>query len=281
VQKRHFGPLARMVPVVGIGTWNMERAPKSKVVSAIRRAIDLGMAHVDTAELYGNGEVEQLVGDAIVGRRAEVFLTSKVVPSHATYAGTILACERTLSRLRTDHLDLYLLHWPESLPVEETFRAFEALEREGKIRAWGVSNFDVPDLERAIEVVGPGKIACNQLLYHLGERDIEHVMIPFCERNQIALVGYSPYGSGDFVKPGNWRYDVLDTIAKKHQTTPRAVALRFLVRRPSLFTIPKAVEIAHVVENAEAGDLVLAEDEVREIMRAFPAGDPKSKMPFV
>jgi diketogulonate reductase-like aldo/keto reductase len=281
VQKRHFGPLSRLVPVIGIGTWNMDQAPRESAVLAIRRAIELGMTHIDTAELYGNGVVEEIVGDAIVGHRDDVFLASKVVPSHATYAGTILACERSLQRLRTDHLDLYLLHWPETIPLADTFRAFETLEKEGKIRAWGVSNFDVVDIERALELVGPGKIACNQVLYHLGERDVEHVLIPFCERHQIAVTGYSPFGSGDFIRMGSWRYDVLVNIAKARKTTPRAVALRFLVRRASLFTIPKAVGIAHVEENAEAGDLVLSEDEVREIMRAFPAGDPKSRLPFL
>jgi diketogulonate reductase-like aldo/keto reductase len=281
MQKRHFGPLPDLVPVIGIGTWNMEQVPRDRAVSAIRKAIDIGMTHIDTAELYGRGAVEELVGEAIVGRRAEVFLTSKLMPSHGTYAGTILACEKTLSRLRTDHLDLYLLHWPESMPLEDTWRAMETLRNEGKIRAWGVSNFDVVDLERAIEMVGEGKIACNQVLYNLLERDVEHVLLPFCERKKIAVTGYSPFGTGDFSRMGGWRLDVLTRIGSAHGTTARAVALRFLVRRPSLFTIPKSTDLTHLEENAEAGDLVLSDDELHEIMHAFPCGEPKSKMPFV
>ncbi len=280
MQKRHFGPLHDLVPVIGIGTWNMEQAPRARAVASIHKAIDLGMTHVDTAELYGRGVVEEIVGEAIVGHRGQVFLTSKLLPSHGTYAGTILACERSLGRLRTDHLDLYLLHWPESMPLEDTFKAMETLQTEGKIRAWGVSNFDVVDLERAIEMVGPGKIVCNQVLYNLLERDIEHVLLPFCERNRIAVVGYSPFGTGDFGQAGSWRLDVLAKIGKAHGTSARAVALRFLVRRPSLFTIPKSLDDAHLAENAEAGDLVLSDAELHEIMRTFPAGEPKSKMPF-
>ncbi len=258
----------------------MEQAPRHRAVSAIRKALELGMTHVDTAELYGRGVVEEIVGEAIVGRRGQVFLTSKLLPSHGTYAGTILSCERTLGRLRTDHLDLYLLHWPESMPLDDTWKAMETLQKEGKVRAWGVSNFDVVDLERALEEVGPGKIACNQVLYNLLERDIEHVLLPFCERHNIAVVGYSPFGTGDFTHVGSWRLDVLTRIGKAHGTSARAVALRFLVRRPSLFTIPKSLDEAHLAENAEAGDLVLSDDELHEIMRTFPAGEPKSKMPF-
>ena len=281
MQKRHFGSLPALVPVIGIGTWNMEQVPRDLAIAAIRKAIDLGMSHVDTAELYGRGVFEELVGEAIVGRRGQVFLTAKLLPSHGTYAGTILACERSLGRLRTDHLDLYLLHWPESMPLEDTWRAMETLKQEGKIRAWGVSNFDVVDLERAIELLGPGKIVCNQVLYNLIERDIEHVLLPFCERNHIAVTGYSPFGTGDFARMGGWRHDVLARIGKAHGTTARAVALRFLVRRPSLFTIPKSTDVLHLAENAEAGDLVLSDDEIHEIMHAFPTGEPKSKMPFV
>ena len=214
MQKRHFGPLEALVPVVGQGTWQMERDDPREVVRALRRGIELGMTHVDTAELYGAGVVEELVGDAIAGVRDRVFLASKVRPEHATYAGTILACERSLQRLRTDHLDLYLLHWRGALPLEDTLRAMTTLRDEGKIRAFGVSNFDVADLEAALELVGERQIACNQVLYHLGERDIEHVLLPFCERHHIAVVGYSPFGSGQFAEAGSWRRSVLERVGR-------------------------------------------------------------------
>lgn len=281
MQKRHFGPLEALVPVVGQGTWQMERDDSRDVVRALRRGIELGMTHVDTAELYGAGVVEELVGDAIAGVRDQVFLASKVRPEHATYAGTILACERSLQRLRTDHLDLYLLHWRGALPLEDTLRAMTTLRDEGKIRAFGVSNFDVADLEAAIELVGERQIVCNQVLYHLGERDIEHVLLPFCERHHIAVVGYSPFGSGQFAETGSWRRSVLERVGRAHQATAHAVALRFLVRRPALFAIPKASSLAHVESNADAGDLVLSEAEVAEIAAAFPVGEPRSRLPFM
>jgi len=195
MRSRRFGPLTVDVPVIGIGTWKMERDDAAGAVGALRRAIELGMSHVDTAEMYGNGIVEMIVREAIAGVRDKVFLVSKVLPSNATHEGTIHACEDSLARLKTDYLDLYLLHWRGDTPLTETFGAFEALREQGKIRAWGVSNFDSDDLTEAIVAAGSGKIACNQVLYHLGDRTIEHEVIPFCERNDIAVVGYSPFGS--------------------------------------------------------------------------------------
>ena len=187
-QARTFGALATPVPVIGIGTWNMERDPRPAVVAAIRRALDLGATHVDTAELYGRGKVEHMVGEAIAGRRDEVFLVSKVLPGNATRAGVPKACEASLRRLGTDHLDSYLLHWWEGeLPLEDTFAAFQRLVEQGKIRSWGVSNFDVDELEHALSIVGPGLIACNQVLYHLGQRAIERAVLPFCEANGITV----------------------------------------------------------------------------------------------
>lgn len=281
MQKRHFGPLETLVPVVGQGTWQMEKDDPTAAVRALRRGIDLGMTHVDTAELYGAGLVEELVGRAIEGVRDRVFLASKVQPEHATYAGTVLACERSLERLGTDHLDLYLLHWRGALPLEDTLRAMTTLRDEGKIRAFGVSNFDVADLEQALEIVGEGQIACNQVLYHLGERDVEHVLLPFCERHRIAVVGYSPFGSGDFPELGSWERAVLEKVARAHGATAHAVALRFLVRRPALFAIPKAASLAHVDANADAGDLVLSDAEVAEIGAAFGLAEPRSRLPFM
>lgn len=281
METRRFGPLARRVPIVGLGTWQIESGDRDEAVRAIRRAIDLGMTHVDTAEIYGKGDVEDLVGEAIAGYRSEVFLASKIHPDHATYAGTLLACEKSLRRLRTDRLDLYLLHWRGTQPLEETFRAFEALKQEGKILAWGLSNFDVADVEDAVQIAGEGVIACNQILYNLTERDAEHVLFPVCERHHIALVAYSPLGTGAFPAPGSWKGDVLGGIAQAHAATPRAVALAYLARRPSTFVIPKTSKIEHVVDLARAGTIRLTTDEIERIDATFPLGPPKSKMPYV
>jgi diketogulonate reductase-like aldo/keto reductase len=281
VDLRRFGPLERRVPVIGLGTWHMEGNDRESAIVAIRRAIELGLVHIDTAEIYGRGAVEEIVGEAIAGYRAGVFLASKIHPEHATYAGTLLACEKSLRRLRTDHLDLFMLHWRGTQPLEETIRAFEELKKEGKIRAWGLSNFDVADIEAAIEIAGEGVIACNQVLYNLAERDAEHVLQPVCERHGIAFVGYSPLGSGQFPSAGSWRGDVLAGIATPHGVSSRAVALAFLARRPSAFVIPKSARADHVAELALAGDLVLSRSDLDTIEAAFPLGPPKSKMPYV
>jgi diketogulonate reductase-like aldo/keto reductase len=266
MHKRKFGPVASEVPVIGIGTWKMEHDDATAAISAIRRAIDLGITHVDTAEMYGDGQVETMVGEAIAGRREELFLASKVLPRNATYEGTISACEASLRRLRTDRLDLYLLHWREQLPLGETFRAFEDLRAQGKIRAWGVSNFDDADLADALGEVGSGKIACNQVLYHLLDRTIEHSVIPWCENHGVAVVAYSPFGSGNFP-----RSKALDDIAKRLGATARQVALTFLTRRPSVFAIPKSANPAHVNELAGADRLELDAATIAAIDAAFPA----------
>lgn len=281
MELRRFGPLDVDVPVVGLGTWRMERDDREEAILSIRRAIDLGMSHIDTAEIYGDGSVEEIVGEALAGYRAEVFLASKVAPNHATYAGTLLACEKSLRRLRTDRIDLYLLHWRGRQPLAETFRAFEQLKKDGKIRAWGVSNFDVSDLEQSIEIVGDGAIACNQVLYNLDERDAEHFLHVFCERHRIALVAYSPLGAGQFPRAGTKKRDVLAAIARAHEVTAHAVALAFLQRRPSTFVIPKTGRRDHVDALAKAGDLKLTTDEIERIEKAFPLAPPKSQLPFL
>jgi diketogulonate reductase-like aldo/keto reductase len=280
VQTRRFGPLDVEVPVLGLGTWQMELGDRDETLRAIERAIDLGMTHIDTASMYGDGAVEELLADALVGHRADVFLASKVHPDQATYAGTLLACEKSLRRLRTDHLDLYMLHWRGRQPLEPSVRALEALVKEGKIRAWGVSNFDVADLEETLEIAGEGAIACNQVLYNLDERDVEHVLQLFCERHRIALVAYSPLGAGLFPSQGSFGFDVLRAVASAHGVTPRAAALAFLLRRASTFAIAKSGRADHVEELAKAGDLVLDAREVHAIEQAFPLDAPKSKLPF-
>ncbi|HZS35371.1 MAG TPA: aldo/keto reductase [Polyangia bacterium] len=257
------------IPVIGQGTWHLESDDRRRAIAALRRGLDLGMTHVDTAEMYGSGGVEELVGEAIAGRRDEVYLASKVLPRNASRAGTVRACERSLKRLGTDRLDLYLLHWPGPHPLEETIAAFEELRAAGKIRAYGVSNFDAPLLERAIAIAGDGRIACNQVPYHLDDREIEGAVLPLCEARGVALVGYSPFGSGQFPSSSDERVRVLDAIARKHDATARQVALAFLTRKPSLFAIPKSSTVKHVAENARAGDLVLGASEIARIDAAF------------
>jgi diketogulonate reductase-like aldo/keto reductase len=260
------------VPVIGIGTWNSERAPAADLERAVHRAIELGAHHVDTAEMYGRGVVEERLGKALAGKRDRVFLVSKVLPENASYAGTLAACERSLQRLATDRLDCYLLHWRGPHPLAETFRALEELETAGKIRGWGVSNFDRADLDEALAAAGPGRIACNQVLYHLEERTIEHEVVGWCEANGVAVVGYSPFGSGDFPAPTSKGGQVLAAIARDHGVTARQVALAFLTRRPSLLAIPKAVKVDHVDDNCGAGDLVLSHEAIAQLEEAFPLG---------
>ncbi|OJH35965.1 aldo/keto reductase [Cystobacter ferrugineus] len=282
MEKRVLGSTGVAVPVIGQGTWQMEEDDPESAIRALRAGLDLGLTHLDTAELYGQGRVEEdIVSKAIAGRRDEVFLVSKVMPSNATEKGTVAACERSLERLRTDRLDCYLLHWPGSHPLEGTVRAFERLVKEGKVRSWGVSNFDVDELEEVLAIAGPGRIACNQVLYHLEERAIEHSVIPWCEQQGVAVVAYSPFGSGNFPEPESPGGRVLEAIARVHGVTPRQVALRFLVRRPSLFAIPKASREAHVRDNAAAATLTLTEAELRRIDEAFPLGPEPDSLPVI
>ena len=279
--RRPFGWTAVPLPVIGQGTWQMERDGRRRAVAALQAGLDAGLTHIDTAEMYGAGRVEEIVGEAIAGRRHEVFVVSKVLPEHATFPGVLRACEASLRRLRTEWLDLYLLHWPSAHPLEDTIRALERLVQQGKIRFYGLSNFDVPDLERAVRLAGEGRVACNQVLYHLGERAIEHAVVPWCESHNIAVVGYSPFGSGAFPSPRSRGGRVLEEIARARGATPRQVALAFLVRKPLLFTIPKSSSVDHVRENAAAGDLVLTDAEIQRIEDAFPLGAPRRSLPVL
>jgi len=277
MERRRIGP--REVAAIGQGTWQMER-DRPGAVRTLRRGLDLGLTHIDTAQMYGAGAAEALVGEAIAGRRGEVFLVSKVLPHNADRPGALRACEASLRRLGTDHLDLYLLHWPGQIPLEETLQAFDELERAGKIRAWGVSNFDVPELEHAAAIAGAGRIACNQVLYHLGQRYIEHAVIPWCTAHDVPVVAYSPFGSGSF-PPGGPGDRVLAEIATARGVSAHQVALGFVLRVPGLLTIPKAARVAHVEDNAAAGNLVLTTDELRALEGAFPAGRPGGTLPMI
>jgi diketogulonate reductase-like aldo/keto reductase len=277
VQKRPFG--AASVAAVGQGTWQMELDSRARAIAALRRGLDAGATHLDTAEMYGDGRVEELVAEAIAGRRDEVFLVSKVLPENASRRGTLRACEASLRRLRTDRLDAYLLHWPGSHPLAETIEAFEELARAGKIRAWGLSNFDDDELAEAIALAAPGRIACNQVLYHLGERAIEHAVLPFCARHGIALVAYSPFGAGRFPGPRSRGGRVLAELAAERGATPRQLALAFLLRDPSVLVIPKSASEGHAAENAAAAELGLGPDEVARLERAFPRGRRPARLP--
>jgi diketogulonate reductase-like aldo/keto reductase len=263
---RPFGRGGPLVPVIGQGTWHMgeDSRARDREVAALRLGLELGLTHIDTAEMYGDGRAEEIVGEAIADRRAEVLLTTKVMPSGASYDGTLRAFEASLKRLRTGYIDLYLLHWwGDRHPIAETMRAMETLVERGLLRYIGVSNFDVPQLKAAQDALRRERLLCNQVLYHLGDRGVEESVLPFCERAGIAVVGYTPLARGGFLR------GVVAEIARKHGRTPRQVALNFLVRRPSLFTIPKAAQPEHVRENAAALDFTLTDADIAAVDRAF------------
>jgi len=280
VKQKKFGNDGPDVSVIGQGTWYLDRGDRKAAIAALRRGIETGMTHIDTAEMYG--EAEPVIADAIAGLpREKLFLVSKVLPSNASRRGTITACERSLKRLKTDHLDCYLLHWRGSYPFEETVAAFDELVAAGKIRSWGVSNFDSDDLDELLDVAGEGKIACNQVLYHLQERAIEHAVIPWCERHGVAVVAYSPFGHNDFPSARSKGGEALQTIAEAHKATPRQVALAFLTRAPSVLAIPKASSAEHAADNAAAGKLSLSNAEVAALDKAFPRGPKPRGLPML
>ena len=246
---------------------------RSAEVAALRRGLELGLTHIDTAEMYGSGAAEEVIAEATSGwPREQLFIVSKVLPQNATYRGVMAACDSSLRRLRTDYLDAYLLHWRGRHPLAETIRGLEDLVDAGRIRALGVSNFDVADLDEARALLGRHPLACNQVLYHLRERYVEQTLLPYCARHGIALTGYSPFGTGTFPSPASPAGRVLAQIAARHgaAATPRQVALAFLTRRAPLFAIPKATRIEHVEENACALRLLLTDTDLQEIEDAFP-----------
>jgi len=279
---RPFGPTRRRVAAVGQGSWKIEESAAESAVAAMRRGLDLGLTHIDTAEMYGSGAAECIIADAIAGRRDEVFLVSKVLPGNASKRGTLAACEKSLARLRTDRLDCYLLHWRGAYRLEETIAAFDALVRDGKILSWGVSNFDVDDLDEVAAIAGAGHPACNQVLYHLQERAIEHAVLPWCQRHGTAVVAYTPFGQSRSLFDARTKQGkVLQEIADAHHASPRQVALRFLLRHPDAFVIPKASGMAHVAENAGAASLELSAAELSTIDAAFPRGKPRRGLPMI
>jgi diketogulonate reductase-like aldo/keto reductase len=235
-------------------------------LAALRLGIELGMTLIDTAELYGDGATEEFVGEAITGLRDQVFLVSKVLPSNASRSGTIAACERSLRRLRTDRLDLYLLHWPGSWPLEETLEGFAALRREGKIRHWGVSNFDMTEMADLYDLPGGDDVATDQVLYNLRYRGIEYDLLPWCLERSIPIMAYSPVEQGRLLESRD-----LQIVARRHVATPAQIALAWVLREDGICAIPKAASVAHVRENRAALDIRLTRQDLEDLDKAFPA----------
>lgn len=260
-------PAGEAVPVLGQGTWKMgeDRRRHADEVAALKLGIDLGMTLIDTAEMYASGGAEEVVADAIAGRRDEVFIVSKVLPSNASRRGVEAACERSLRHLKTEVIDLYLLHWRGSVPLAETVEAFEALKAAGKIRHWGVSNFDVDDMEE-LEGLAAGKaVQTNQVLYNLTRRGIEHDLIPWSEKRGIPIMAYSPVEQGRLANNAR-----LAALARRHGATPAQIALAWTMREPGIISIPKATRPEHVRDNRAALDIVLTPEDLAELDRIFP-----------
>lgn len=260
-------PSGQPVPILGQGTWYMgdDRGRRADEVAALRLGLELGMTLIDTAEMYGSGAAEEVVAEAIVGRRDEVFLVSKVLPSNASRRGTVAACERSLKRLGTDRLDLYLLHWRGQYPLAETLEAFQALQKDGKIRHWGVSNLDTDDMEELFGLAGGSACATNQVLYNLSRRGIEFDLLPWCRQRKMPIMAYSPIEQGRILGHAE-----LKRIAAAHQATPAQVALAWLLRQDGMIVIPKAGTQAHVKENRGALDVRLTKEDQAALDRAFP-----------
>jgi diketogulonate reductase-like aldo/keto reductase len=263
------------VPALGLGTWNMgEHAKAAPIeVESLKRGLDLGMTLLDTAEMYAEGGAEEVAGEAIAGRRDEVFLVSKVYPWHASRQGVIDACDRSLERMKTDRLDLYLLHWRGEHPLAETVAGFEELRRSGKIGAWGVSNFDLDDMQELMEVPDGRNCVTNQVLYNLSRRGIEYDLLPWCQENGIVVMAYSPIEQGRIL-----RNPELIRIAKAYQATPAQVALAFLLERDNVIAIPKSANPQRVEENAHAAELDLTDEDLDALDAAFPP--PERKQPL-
>ncbi|MGL5803827.1 MAG: aldo/keto reductase [Xenococcaceae cyanobacterium] len=265
----------REIPILGQGTWRMgeKSSQKQAEIDALRLGIDLGMTLIDTAEMYGEGGAEKVVAEAILGRRKEVFLVSKFYPYNASYQGVIKACDRSLSRLKTDYLDLYLLHWRGSIPLSETLEALEHLKQVGKILDYGVSNFDTDDMEEALSLPGGDAIATNQVLYNLMNRGIEWDLLPWCKDRNIPVMAYSPVELKAFVN-----HPELTTIASQHNATPTQIALNWLLRQDNVISIPKATNPNHIRENRAALDLNLTAENIEEIDRIFPPPNRKQTL---
>lgn len=255
------------IPILGMGTWQMGENARNRQseINALRHGLDLGLSLIDTAEMYGEGGAEEVIALAIANRRAEVFLVSKVYPHNASKQGTIAACERSLKRLNTDYLDLYLLHWRGSVPLAETLDAFQALQQAGKICSYGVSNFDVKDLEEASHLNGGNAIATNQVLYNLTRRGIEWNLLPWCQQHSLPIMAYSPIEQGRLLNN-----QTLTAIAQEREVTAAQVAIAWLLHQDNVIVIPKASRVEHIEQNYTALDLKLSADELATLDAAFP-----------
>jgi diketogulonate reductase-like aldo/keto reductase len=268
-------PSGEAVPRLGQGTWRMgeSRRLRDEEIGALKLGLDLGMTLIDTAEMYGDGGAEQIVAEVVAGRRDEVFIVSKVLPENSSRAGTIAACERSLKRLRTDRIDLYLLHWRGPYPLKETLAGFQALMDRGLIRSWGVSNFDVDDMEELAALPGGDAVAANQVLYNLARRGIEADLLPWCRDRSIPIMAYSPVDQGRIL-----RNRALANVAARRGATPAQIALAFVLLQEDMMVIPKAVTEAHVRENRAALDITLTEADLAELRRAYPP--PRGAQPL-
>jgi diketogulonate reductase-like aldo/keto reductase len=268
-------PSGEQVPVLGQGTWHLAegRHPKRDEIKSLRLGLDLGMTLIDTAEMYADGSAEELVGEAIAGRRDNVFLVSKVLPYHATREGTIAACERSLLRLKTDWIDLYLLHWREEIPLSETVEGFEQLMEDEKIRYWGVSNFDVSDMVELLDVEDGFNVSTDQVLYNLTRRGIEFDLLPWCQERNIPIMAYSPIEQGSLLS-----HPIVRLIADQHQATPAQVAIAWTLRAEGVIAIPESGTPEHVRQNRGAADVLLSLEDLEQLDRAFPS--PTSKVPL-
>jgi diketogulonate reductase-like aldo/keto reductase len=268
-------PSGESVAALGQGTWGMgeHRRKRAAEIASLQLGIDLGMRLIDTAEMYGDGGAEEVVGAAIGGRRAEVFLVTKVLPHHASRRGTIAACHASLKRLRTDRLDLYLLHWRDRVPLEETLEAFQSLVRSGDIRHWGVSNFDTADMEDLVELEGGRAVATNQVLYNPARRGIEFDLLPWCRVRQIPVMAYSPIDQARLLAN-----ETIRRIAARHNVTLAQVALAWVLRQPEVIAIAKATNPEHVRENRESVELHLTQHDLEDLDREFPP--PSGKVPL-
>jgi diketogulonate reductase-like aldo/keto reductase len=260
-------PSGESVPVLGLGTWGMGESPANaaRETAAIQTALDLGMSVIDTAEMYGNGASEELVGRALAARRSEAFLVTKVLPQHATLRGTIAACEGSLRRLGTERIDLYLLHWRGVVPLAETLEAFEYLQGAGKIRYWGVSNFDVTDMEELLRLPGGQNVTTDQVLYNVARRGIEFDLLPWCVGRGIPVMAYSPLEQARMLDD-----PVLGRIAREHAASPAQLALAWVLRQPLVMAIPKASSPHHVEECHRALDIRLTPSDLADLDRAHP-----------
>jgi diketogulonate reductase-like aldo/keto reductase len=273
-------PTGQQIPVLGQGTWGMGEDPAQRKteVAALQLGLDLGMTLIDTAEMYGEGGAEEVVSEALAGRRPESYLVSKFYPHHASRQGVVEACQRSLRRLRTDYLDMYLLHWRGSVPLEETLEGLQSLKQSGAILDYGVSNFDTDDMEEIYALPGGSEVATNQVLYNLVHRGTEWDLLPWCRQHQLPVMAYSPIEHAADEQRGMLDHPVVLEIARRHAATPVQIALAWLLQQDNIIAIPKAASPAHVRENRQALDLALTPEDNRQLDQAFPP--PHRKTPL-